>query len=517
MKVGDGASVWAELPYLQSVAGDVYEWAKGQNLIDGVLATYAFDETKTGDILATDTLRIALNKIENAIRSAMSGGGEVNQNAFSVVKVGDTTLDADSKTDTLEIAAGANITLTADAAGDKLTIAAQHPAITVGADTTSTASPAHGATFDVIDGVTKDEHGHVTAVNKKTVTLPTCTDTVTRVGYAGVADDVTIGTEPASGDVLLGDAAAKTVAASIPSAPTAEQNVQLPNMQAVKAYVDGLLVANDAMVFKGTLGEGGTAEALSAAHKAGWTYRVTTAGTYAGQACEIGDLVICIADGTEASDADWTAAQTNIDGAVTAISPLTAGMLVVGGGNKTVTPLANGAEGQVLKVGATGLEWTADKDTQVADVANDTGKVLTGISDHTTPTQTEVAALKLTGYAPDAEKTGDMAATDTLGDALNKLKNTIDSKASGAGTVTSVGITPGAGIAVTGSPITGSGEITVGIDNVVTAQATGLYSIAHNAQGLITASTPVTSIPADLIANGTDTLVFYAGTASTVV
>ena len=46
-----------------------------------------------------------------------------------------------------------------------------HPTITV-SDTTSTASPAHGGTFTVVDGVTRDATGHVTGINVKTVTLP---------------------------------------------------------------------------------------------------------------------------------------------------------------------------------------------------------------------------------------------------------------------------------------------------------------------------------------------------------
>lgn len=50
-------------------------------------------------------------------------GGEANQNAFSTVKVGSVTIAADTKTDTLELAAGSGITLTADAAGDKVTVA----------------------------------------------------------------------------------------------------------------------------------------------------------------------------------------------------------------------------------------------------------------------------------------------------------------------------------------------------------------------------------------------------------
>lgn len=47
----------------------------------------------------------------------------VNQNAFSNVKVGTTTVAADSATDTLEFVAGSNIVLTPDATTDKITIA----------------------------------------------------------------------------------------------------------------------------------------------------------------------------------------------------------------------------------------------------------------------------------------------------------------------------------------------------------------------------------------------------------
>ena len=49
---------------------------------------------------------------------------EKNQNAFSNVKVGSTTITADTATDTLELVAGSNITLTPDATNDKITIAA---------------------------------------------------------------------------------------------------------------------------------------------------------------------------------------------------------------------------------------------------------------------------------------------------------------------------------------------------------------------------------------------------------
>lgn len=82
---------------------------------------------------------------------------------------------------------------------------------------------------------------------------------------------------------------------------------------ATKQYVDKILSANDAMIFKGILDN---THNLPDTHETGWTYRVNKAGTYAGKVCEIGDLVICIADGLSANNSHWTVAQTNIDGAV---------------------------------------------------------------------------------------------------------------------------------------------------------------------------------------------------------
>ena len=92
------------------------------------------------------------------------------------------------------------------------------------------------------------------------------------------------------------------------------------NLHAVtKQYVDRILSSNDAMVFKGTLGVNGTITALPTAnYNAGWTYRVISAGTYADQKCEIGDLIIAIVSrgSSGAVSSDWTVVQTNIDGAV---------------------------------------------------------------------------------------------------------------------------------------------------------------------------------------------------------
>ena len=107
----------------------------------------------------------------------------------------------------------------------------------------------------------------------------------------------------------------------------------LPNVTgtlATEAYASGLFAANDAMVYKGTVGTGGTIEkaALEAlnTYTAGWTYRVITAGTYFSVVCEVGDLITCIVTRTGSGDidTDWTMVQTNLDGAVIGPASVTA-------------------------------------------------------------------------------------------------------------------------------------------------------------------------------------------------
>ena len=72
--------------------------------------------------------------------SGIAAGAEVNQNAFSTVKVGTTSLAADSKTDTLTITAGDNVTLTPTASSDSFTIAATdttYDVVSAGTSTTA--------------------------------------------------------------------------------------------------------------------------------------------------------------------------------------------------------------------------------------------------------------------------------------------------------------------------------------------------------------------------------------------
>lgn len=91
-----------------------------------------FVAKETGKGLSTNDLNNTLKANYDAAKTHADSAhapsnAQANQNAFSNVKVGATTIAADTTTDTLEIVAGSNITLTPDATNDKLTIAATVP------------------------------------------------------------------------------------------------------------------------------------------------------------------------------------------------------------------------------------------------------------------------------------------------------------------------------------------------------------------------------------------------------
>ena len=109
-----------------------------------------------------------------------------------------------------------------------------------------------------------------------------------------------------------------------PKAPTATagtNTTQIATTAFVTTAVANGIAASDAMIIKGTIGTSGTVTSLPTTYKTGWTYRVVTAGTYAGQVCEIGDLIVALVDrsGSGNVDSDWCVAQTNINGAITGI------------------------------------------------------------------------------------------------------------------------------------------------------------------------------------------------------
>lgn len=79
------------------------------------IPTYSNASTSSAGLMSTS---------DKSKLDGIASGAEVNQNAFSNVVVGSTTIAADSKTDTLTLTAGSNITLTPNATNDSITISA---------------------------------------------------------------------------------------------------------------------------------------------------------------------------------------------------------------------------------------------------------------------------------------------------------------------------------------------------------------------------------------------------------
>lgn len=87
-----------------------------------------------------------------------------NQNAFSNVKIGDTTVVADTTQDTLTLEAGSNVTITPDATNDKIVIAAKDT--TYGAAGSALGLVKSGGDVTIADGVITvkdDSHAHTIA------------------------------------------------------------------------------------------------------------------------------------------------------------------------------------------------------------------------------------------------------------------------------------------------------------------------------------------------------------------
>jgi hypothetical protein len=84
---------------------------------------------------------------------------------------GNDTSNVELATDTLKFAGGTYITSDITATGTEDTITFSHDA-TTRTDTNDASSPGNGGSFDVIDSITTNTEGHVTAVNVKQITLP---------------------------------------------------------------------------------------------------------------------------------------------------------------------------------------------------------------------------------------------------------------------------------------------------------------------------------------------------------
>lgn len=141
------------------------------NVIGLTLAGYT--PVEDGYVSADMTVEAALKALDTAVKNAVAGGGEVNQNAFSNVTVkkqseavtavagqaDDATIAATAKTDTIAMATG-NKWVDVNGTGKTITVGHALSGVTAGA----TGDASHVAK------VTVDAAGHVTAVEAVAIT-----------------------------------------------------------------------------------------------------------------------------------------------------------------------------------------------------------------------------------------------------------------------------------------------------------------------------------------------------------
>ena len=213
------------------------------------------------------------------------------RNEFGQISDGTNTFAATQAEDTLTFSAdsGTNLSVTVSSNGVEI----GGGAFTAALDGLVPAADGTGETGKFLKG-------------DGTWSLPTKSD----VGLGNVDNEskVTMFTDPAF--------------TGVPTAPTAAvgtNTTQIATTAFVKAEIEDVLEVADAMIFKGTVTQqaGG---GLPSEYSLGWTYVVAEAGTYAGQVCEVGDMIIAkrtVTSTDTPSDSDWAVVQTNINGAVT--------------------------------------------------------------------------------------------------------------------------------------------------------------------------------------------------------
>lgn len=302
------------------------------NVKVGTTTIVADGKTDTLELTAGSNISLTPDDTNDKVTIAVTGiasGAEVNQNAFSNVKVGSTTIAADTKTDTLELAAGSNITLTPDATNDKVTIAASSPTYTsFTGKPTANQTPGFGSTF-TISQISQSTTGQVSGTDR-TVKIPdtvasssanglmSSTDKDKLDGISGQTLDlvpgnnITITPNTTSGSLTI--TATDTTYSSGTSTELSNGTVTVTRVWTPKILHDYIANAIETAV-TGSAAFQGTAPTTFAptTYKAGYYWVVGTAGTYVGQTCEAGDMIFAIADGTSYSASNFDVVQTNLD------------------------------------------------------------------------------------------------------------------------------------------------------------------------------------------------------------
>lgn len=493
-KIGDGATSIANLPFAWLTSEEVQQ-----------LITDASHSHSNKAILDATTASFTTELMKKL--NGIAAGAEVNQNAFSKIAVGDTTIEADTKTDTLTLV-GSNVTITPDATNDKVTIGVNAASTstkgivqltnsTSSTSTTTAATPSSvKSAYDLANTAKNDaataqatadsKIGSVslaTGTNNGTVKLTvdgTTTDNIAVKGlgsaaYTNVSEYATAAQGTKADNAMPKSGGTFTGAVTLHADPSAALGA------ATKQYVDNQITskiaAADAMVFKGTLGTGGTITAVPTTNVVkGDTYKIITAGTYAGSACKVGDLIIALNSGSVTADANnWAYVPSGDENETTIKYSKTTHNLTTTAKTGAIT-LAEGATKQV-DTAISDASTSTNIPTTAAVAAYVNGKVdgvNSTLSEHTSNTTIHINAEERTKWNA-AEPNQNAFSKVVVGSTTVEADSKTDS------------LTLVAGTNVTITPDAANDKITIAAKDTTYSDMTGATTTAAGAHGLVPA------------------------------
>lgn len=296
VKAGDGVHTFAQLPYLTLTESEIrsiinqaaYNLSPAtSSVLGGVMIGTNVDVDSTGKISVKDASTsqkgvVQLNDAVNSTSTTMAGTANAVKKAYDRGSQGITDAAA-------ALAAAQAAQQTADSKVSSVSI---------------TGGTNNGTVKLTVNGTDTDNIA-VTGLKSAAYTEANAFATKAQGEKADAA-------MPKSGGTFTG-------AVTLNADPTA--NLGAATKQYVDNQITTKIAASDAMVFRGTLGSGGTVTAVPTTNVVkGDTYKIITAGTWAGHSgCKIGDLLIALNSGSlTANTTNWAYVPSG-DEAVTAL------------------------------------------------------------------------------------------------------------------------------------------------------------------------------------------------------